>query len=152
MAISVPITLDQMDELLAPLGFTTIGLPGTVETVFAKAYRRTLVNDGYVPLSLRVYTSIAGDTSRETGEDAIRVVLLANTAQGRPVLGTAKRVHRVVHWRENLMQRLTTWENLIPCFCDCGAPMLLRKPKNGARWQPFYGCILYPTCTGSKLA
>ena len=36
-------------------------------------------------------------------------------------------------------------------FCpDCGAQMVLRKPRPGQEWQPFWGCALYPECHGSR--
>ena len=29
---------------------------------------------------------------------------------------------------------------------DCGAQMVLRRPKRGQTWNPFWGCSNWPTC------
>lgn len=32
-------------------------------------------------------------------------------------------------------------------FCDeCGCEMVLRRPKEGQTWEPFWGCRNYPEC------
>ena len=149
-ANAVPITLEQMDTLLAPLGFSTITLTGTRETVFARPYRRVLLDESHIPLSIRVYTSIVDGHSRGVGEDAIRVSVVANV-NGRIVgLGSDKRVHRVENWRSNLLQRLARWEEVLEPYCPrCGAPTRLCEPKNGATWKAFRGCIRYPDCKGT---
>lgn len=162
-ANAVPVYLDQMDRLLAPMGFRTIELPGTAEIVFAKAFRHICSDDKYLPISLRIYTSIVGISSRGVGDDAIRVSAWAKTpimingviTEGIVMLGGSKRVHRVEHWRENLIKRLTIWKEMIEPLCpECDAPMLLRKPRNGQHWQPFYGCIRYANtaaqCKGTR--
>ena len=36
-----------------------------------------------------------------------------------------------------------------PCP-DCGAPMILRRPKAWQDWKPFWGCKFFPDCKGSR--
>ncbi len=33
---------------------------------------------------------------------------------------------------------------------DCGAQMVLRRPKSYQDWEPFWGCSEYPDCEGSR--
>lgn len=36
-------------------------------------------------------------------------------------------------------------------YCPvCGARMKLRRPKAGASWQAFWGCVLWPDCDGTR--
>jgi len=149
-ANAVTITLDQMDRLLAPQGFTTIVLPGVNEVVFAKGLH--IEGEGWkLPLSIRIYTSIEGVVSRGVGEDAIRVSVWTKQQNTPVMLCGSKRVHRVEHWRENLAKRLDAWRDMLDQTCPrCKAPMILRKPKNGQHWQPFYGCCRYPDCKGTR--
>ena len=37
-----------------------------------------------------------------------------------------------------------------PSCPDCGAKMVLRKPKKGQYWEPFWGCMDYPDCKGTR--
>jgi len=39
-----------------------------------------------------------------------------------------------------------------PCpYCpECGAQMVLRRPKPHQDWEPFWGCSLYPDCEGAR--
>lgn len=32
---------------------------------------------------------------------------------------------------------------------ECGAPMVLRRPKPHQDWKPFWGCKLWPDCKGT---
>lgn len=147
---AVPITVEQMDALLAPMGFRTIALEGTRELVYAKGFHRTCADGSVIPCSLRVYSSIVNGISRGIGEDAIRVSVWASTPRGIIMLGGAKRVHRVENWRNNLCARLADRDEIMRPFCPiCGAPALLRKPKAGASWTPFYGCLRFPVCNGN---
>lgn len=38
----------------------------------------------------------------------------------------------------------------VPECPDCGGRMILRRPKLGASWDPFWGCSEYPNCHGSR--
>jgi len=36
-------------------------------------------------------------------------------------------------------------------YCpECGAKMVLRRPKSHQSWEPFWGCSQYPECRGSR--
>ena len=91
MANYHPITKDEMRSFLEPQGFVAVDLPGTREIVFAKR-----VDVDGLPLSLRVYTGITGENSRDVGEDAIRCLIFWRMADGQMrKVATSKRVHRV---------------------------------------------------------
>jgi len=105
-------------------------------------------------LSVRVYTSLVGESTRGLGEDAIRCVLFDMISE-RP-LGKTKRIHRTEG-------RTTVWERLDERFSDlrekieevtfcpkCGSAMVLRTPKQGQTWKPFFGCSSFPDCKGSR--
>jgi len=36
-----------------------------------------------------------------------------------------------------------------PSCPKCGARMILRRPRPGDEWKPFWGCGDYPTCDGT---
>lgn len=141
MANYHPISLEEMHDFLTPKGFRRAEFPGTREIVFAKR-----VDVDGLPLSLRVYTGIEPNgASRTVGNDAIRVVLYWRNPLGEiKKVASSKRVHRVKGWMKNLDERL---DSLKPGpKCECGAPMVLRKGKNGE----FYGCASYPVCKQTK--
>src|SRR5688572_7703740 len=104
MAQSVTISRADMTDFLTARGFSEVPankLPGTKERVFAKSVDGELV--------LRVYTSVVGDYSRDNGKDAIRLVLVSWATGEAKIIGSEKRVHRVVGWRANLDERLASW-------------------------------------------
>jgi ssDNA-binding Zn-finger/Zn-ribbon topoisomerase 1 len=36
-------------------------------------------------------------------------------------------------------------------YCpDCGARMVLRRPRQGQDWVPFWGCNRFPHCRGTR--
>jgi ssDNA-binding Zn-finger/Zn-ribbon topoisomerase 1 len=36
-------------------------------------------------------------------------------------------------------------------YCPvCGARMVLRRPKPGKTWNPFWGCSQFPECRGTR--
>lgn len=36
-------------------------------------------------------------------------------------------------------------------YCPkCGAKMILRRPKPGQSWSPFWGCSQFPECKGTR--
>lgn len=141
MAKYHPITEIEAWDFLVPQGFFETDFPGVKEIVFSKR-----VDVDGLPLSLRVYTGINPDgNSRTVGEDAIRCVLFWRMPDGViKKIATSKRVHRVEGWKTNLQDRI---DNLKPGpRCQCGAPMVSRKGKNGE----FYGCASYPACKQTK--
>ena len=38
----------------------------------------------------------------------------------------------------------------VPYCPECGAMMVLRRPKRGRAWEPFWGCSRYPNCFGTR--
>lgn len=138
MATFVRISRQDMHDFLTAQGFAIIPhIPGTQELVYGKIVGKDLC--------LRVYTSIAGNASRDNGADAIRTVLVTRIDGNVKIVGVDKRVHRVEGWRNNLQERLDTWgEQLGPdCPC-CGSLTAQRRSKHG----PFWGCVNYPSCKG----
>lgn len=145
MANAVLVTQTEFEKFVVPLGFQQIKIEGTVELVYAK-----IVKLNQYTFSLRIYSSINPDgNSRSVGSDAIRVALFIKTDTIKMV-GGDKRVHRVEGWRSNLGERLNNWQELLTKSCPkCNGLTALRKPKAGAKWKAFYGCINYPVCKGS---
>lgn len=37
-----------------------------------------------------------------------------------------------------------------PLCPECGSKMVLRRPKPGQNWQPFWGCYDFPDCRGVR--
>lgn len=147
MARAVVITRQEFENFVLPQGFQKIEIEGTIELVYAK-----IVTNGTNKYSMRIYSSITPDgTSRSVGADAIRVCLFYRNKANEPkMVGGDRRVHRVGGWRDNLAQRLLKWPEQIGPVCPkCGSPTVLREPKKGAKWPPFFGCIEYPNCNGS---
>lgn len=157
-----PIKVSEMAAFMKNYpGFKIITLPGTVELVYAKGFSRVVPNpNGYIiPLSLRVYTSLTLQGARDVGDDAIRVVVCAKYRinKDKPDIGvfpvgTSKYIQRITTWEKNLAARLDSWEDMMTYCPQCGAPCVKREPKNGQKWQPFFGCIRYVDgCKGSVL-
>ncbi len=135
MATAVEISRQDMNTFLAAQGFQEINIPGTKERVYSKFVTKTVC--------LRVYTSIGGESSRDTGEDAIRTVLVTKVNDVVKIIGGDKRVHRVEGWRNNLQNRLDRWqEQLGPACPKCQSPTIRRRSRKG----PFWGCCQYPNC------
>lgn len=148
MATYKAITQEEMEAFLFPQGFRRVEVPGAVEFVYAKAYR---VHD--VPYSLRVYSSVVpAGVVRDVGADSIKVqAVWRESVESKPqLIGTAKRVHRVEGWKENLQARIDGWMELLGPVCQCcKSPTKLRQPKAGQKWKEFYGCVRYPACKGT---
>lgn len=159
-------TKAEMDEFLGvtpegkPLekgGFHRIQIPGTVELVYAKLV--------HPELSLRIYSTIENGYARDNGSDAIRLGIywrpseedqrrllsLGLVAKGFPMkVGSDTKVLRVQGWRDNLRKRLDRLTEIMPGECRCGAPTVLRTPKNGANWKPFMGCVWGRSCPATN--
>lgn len=118
---------------------------------------------------VRVYTSIAkGATEvRDCDSDAVRLVIGCYSQDGtfRP-LGKSRKILRTarndVEDREQaFLDRLTqaireAYVDIktVPICPRCGAPMALRKPtkKSKKEFKPFFGCVDFPNCKGSRAA
>jgi len=134
------ITEGEMDEfLIEEMDFT----PSTdVKSAKERIYDYPFSTKGGEDLMIRVYSSIDSRTrrSRESGEDAIRVVLMWKDGSEWKAIGSSKRVHRIQTWRKNLKKRLSNWKDMIEGRCgNCGAPLSVRSGKHGK----FLGCSRY---------
>lgn len=137
MARFQTISETEMDLFLKEKGFSAITLQGTTEKVYGKLVAKDIC--------LRVYSSIESGTSRECGEDAIRVVLASRQKTGIKIVGSSRRVNRTKNWRDNLQKRLDSWfEMLGPACPKCSATMV---DRNGA-YGDFWGCSNFPECKG----
>ncbi len=135
MATAVEINRRDMDTFLVAQGFQEVQVPGTKERVYSK-----FVDKG---VCLRVYTSIVGESSRGTGEDAIRTILVTKVCNDVKIIGGDRRVHRVEGWRNNLQNRLDGWrDQLGPACPKCQGATVRRRSRKG----PFWGCCKYPVC------
>jgi len=163
MAAFYAITCDEFEGFLLPLGFQRLTGEGNVYEKAGKenplghigefVYGKRVPNscDG-MPLTVRVYSGIEirDGKSREIGSDAIRVCMVGQRDDDK-IVGVAKdrRVNRVAGWKNNLANRLRDFDT-IECCDKCGAPMRVRKGKNGE----FLGCSNYghPTnsCSNTK--
>lgn len=38
----------------------------------------------------------------------------------------------------------------VPSCPECGAKMVLRRPRPGEKWDTFWGCNRYPDCRGKR--
>ena len=94
---------------------------------------------------IRIYSSIAGVESRDVGKDAIRVQYWVD---GVKVYG-ATRVHRVKNWRNNVLNRIYSLEDMVSKGSlrkvpkdSSGSPMVVRKARRGGK--KFWGSSDYP--------
>ena len=95
------INKDEMFDFLTSQGFSEINLPNCNESVFGRR-----IDCNGVPLTMRVYTSIVGESSRGLGEDAIRVQVFAKVGDRIISVGGSKRVNRIATWKKNLQSRI----------------------------------------------
>lgn len=159
------ITLPEMDDILTRvLNMQQITLPDTHEYVYAKSMKLVYGPDDiepeqrpFIPMSLRVYTSIARNlgVSRDNGADAIRVSLVYRIEDriSAVYLEDIPRINRTAGWDDRLIDRVTTAE-----FCEfkplcpvCQSPMTAIYPKRGQRFDAFLSCILFRVgaCNGT---
>lgn len=127
-------------KLLKPLGFDRVYPEGTREVVFSK-----LIN-GYHCIYLRIYTSVVDGIPRKVGEDTIRLSLIYKRNTDIYGIGKTQRVNRIETWRENLLNRINAWTNMVGPPCPvCSGYMVQRESQHGLFW----GCVQYPKCKGS---
>lgn len=143
----VPISENEMRNLMNSMGFEVVTEAGSSELVFE---RKVETRSGKTyPHSVRVYSSvIPGSVSRECGEDAIRIVLF-NADTGRPVKQEGKkRIYRTKNALNNLKERCREiFKNVMTNACPkCNHVMVARKGKHG----DFMGCTNYPDCKETK--
>jgi hypothetical protein len=144
------ITWEEMNIYLTSQGFT-INKHSSLRDYNEEDSYDKIITHNNKQFAIRVYTSLIFGKSRDVGKDAIRVILFyVNKAGGYYKIGTDKRINRTQGWKVNLQKRIDRWnENIVWC-ADCGLPMIIRKRKFVATAKPFYGCIGYPDCKGTK--
>jgi len=134
------ITEREMDEVLVQdLGFRKAATFG--EDAKEKVYDYQFDTKSGERLAIVVYSSIDERTgvSRDSGNDAIRVVLMWRNTKGFEwkAIGSTKRVNRIDTWRKNLRKRLSNWTDMFEGKCkSCGAPLTVRRGQYGK----FLGC------------
>jgi hypothetical protein len=119
---------------------------------------------------VRVYTTLSNgaDQLRACDSDAMRVVLgvifdgeFKPLGKSRKVLRTARNDLHPQDRPQACLDRLVdtvregySHAHQIEVCPDCGCPMVLRRPKRGAKKQfkPFFGCVDYPTCKATRRA
>jgi hypothetical protein len=124
-------------------GFQQITLPNTNEIVFGRIIQPRI--------SMRIYSSVTGDNSRDVGEDAIRVVLAARQPDGGiKVFHSATRVHRVAGWKKNLIKRMEETEKTPVAWCGCCNRIMVMRKKAAPDAVPFFGCSGFPECRSTQ--
>lgn len=108
-----------------------------VTNVDERVYEMPLPSDD---LSVRIFSTLQGDSTRGYGEDAIRTVVWSETADG-PVGGETKTL-RIGTWRKNLRQKLkalySEWRQYDHGACpECGAGVLCER---SGQYGEFLSC------------
>ena len=148
------------------MGFMQAHIGGTAEIVFERAIVTKRGDSGH---TIRVYSSVAGGSTRDVGEDAIRVLVINNETR-RPVRlhgerkghKIGKRINRTAPTGISEEERTAAllgrvrdrcaefWalvrDNQCPS-CETGI-MTARSGKHGS----FKGCTNYPECTHTEAA
>lgn len=117
---------------------------------------------------MRVYTTLTkgAEVLRECDSDAMRVVVGCLDDSGkfwplgksRKILRTAPRdaADRPQACLDRLVQAIRDGYGdikKVPTCPKCGTPMAIRKPKkNGKQFSPFFSCVRWPSCNGTKNA
>ncbi len=144
MASFEKISSEQMDNFMEVLGFSELSIKERTgnlrRTVKEKVYEKD-----FGAGKIRIYSSIAGVESRDVGKDAIRVQYWVD---GVKVYG-ATRVHRVKNWRNNVLNRIYSLEDMVSKGSlrkvpkdSSGSPMVVRKARRGGK--KFWGSSNYP--------
>lgn len=138
---AVTIARTDFEEFL-PAPAEEVDVDGTNERV----YELPLPSDD---LTIRVFSTVEGESSRGYGEDAIRSVVWSKTADG-PIGGETKTL-RIETWRDNLHDKIRTlyeeWRQYDHGACPkCGEGVLCeRSGKYGdflacSTWNGGAGC------------
>jgi len=126
MATYTPITVDEIEDTLTPLGFVPVVITGVKERVYEYRYNYRHF--------IRVYSSIEGRQSRSVGKDAVKVLALAKWAGADHIISHTKRINRVGGVdaiQDRLRSRIRDLLLLSPSveLDSRGQPMTLRKNR-----------------------
>ena len=142
MATYVPINATAFKAVIEnEMGFGEIYIDGTYERV----WERKIPNTNY---SVRVFSSIVNNCTRDVGEDAIRVTLF-NLITERPI-AVEKRVNRTLNALSNMKERARdVWRYAIDKNNKCPECGDLLVPRKG-KYSEFVGCNNFPSCKHIK--
>lgn len=138
-----PITRDDFRDMMTEMGFVEFIPEGTFEFV----YERNILNrDKTISrFKLRIYSSVSihDRVTRESGKDAIRVLIM-DTVIDKSVQEWT--VHRTKNALLNTRERARDAYRfaLNADRCHCGALKVERKGKYGK----FFSCSAFPICKG----
>ncbi len=124
------VTVDQVEDVLNPLGFVPVSIPNCRERVYELRYAHRHF--------IRVYSSIEGRYSRSSGKDAVKVTAVAKWQDRDHFVCHTKRINRVGGIdaiQQRLRERIHEMQILNPRveIDSRGQPMTLRKNKqNGS--------------------
>ena len=144
MASFEKISSEQMDNFMDVLGFSELSIKERTGNLRRTVKERVYEKD-FGEGKIRIYSSVAGVESRDVGKDAIRVQYWVD---GVKVYGAA-RVHRVKNWRNNVLNRIYSLEDMVSKGSlrkvpkdSSGSPMVVRKARQGGK--KFWGSSDYP--------
>ena len=144
MASFEKISSEQMDNFMDVLGFSELSIKERTGNLRRTVKERVYEKD-FGEGKIRIYSSVAGVESRDVGKDAIRVQYWVD---GVKVYGAA-RVHRVKNWRNNVLNRIYSLEDMVSKGSlrkvpkdSSGSPMVVRKARRGGK--KFWGSSDYP--------
>jgi hypothetical protein len=139
MSRYVSIEYSKFKELMDEMSFTEIQIPGTFERVWKFEIKDT-------NFDIRVYSTIAGNVSRDTGTDAIRCMVYDRVNE--KILKLEKRVHRTMSALKNTRERCRDlYKLVVKNKCSCGGVLIQRESKANHK---FMGCSNFPKCTQTK--
>ena len=144
MASFEKISSEQMDNFMDVLVFSELSIKERTGNLRRTVKERVYEKD-FGEGKIRIYSSVAGVESRDVGKDAIRVQYWVD---GVKVYGAA-RVHRVKNWRNNVLNRIYSLEDMVSKGSlrkvpkdSSGSPMVVRKARRGGK--KFWGSSDYP--------
>jgi hypothetical protein len=145
MAGYVEIRLPEFFDKMEGMGFDPVAsdrMGSAKEYIFERP-----INERY---TARIYSSISvhTNTTRQCGEDAIRVMLF-DLSKERPIK-VEKRVHRTKNALNNVHKRAReVWGYAINTDNQCPKCSSILVERKGPRGS-FFGCSSYPDCTHTK--
>lgn len=149
----VDISIQEMDELLlvdekGKLPCYKQDLPGIEEVV----YEMLLNQNSYPGLLIRIMSSIKkrgheAGSSRDYGEDAIRILLINTNYDPERLMASAPHTKRMIGWQDKVREKIrymTLSVYASPACKVCNKKTILRK--NNTTKQEFWACQGYPHC------
>lgn len=163
----VEISAEELYDCLRGVGEKVRAAGGTyAEAVHGREVVVELEHHAGGAAVVRVYTTLTEGASslRACDSDAMRVVIgVEHGGRFRP-LGKSRKVLRTAPTTLSESERpQACLDRLVEAIRDqykavrqvpecpqCGSPMALRQPKRGQDFRPFFGCVDFPHCRGSR--